>query len=373
MKVAIDALIDSIEEKISTGNYSKEIIQHLCFIKSILKQGMHPNGNVNIAKIHEALHYIETIEITKKSFFFQHTEILMADALSKNKETILPEHERQLKSLSFSQKNPHQAITSKDYSVFGLIHKTLSDLVINRLQFEKNAKNRLKLKKSPEVWVYEYPVVKGQVMNQAVGEWQADRMKLASSQYEPQKAYTDFQRNISIRGMIGQTEDEVTDLLNYLVVATNYSLDEKKSIKYWLEMKGGQDNNRFLDLLIASGAFTSQMGSALLKTTSLEQNWTLENGKIIFFYESMVHALFVDGEVWVNNGLGVLAKEPDPEQITSEINQPLMHVCAKIELNINSDHKVIPQIIALKIISFTNLDNPKRLEATQCNTPPCNV
>lgn len=365
MKSKIDVLVEHIENKLLAVKQSSAIEQHLYYIKSILKQSETHDDRINIAKIHEAIHYIETIKIEQYTTFFAPQSRSMAELLQRHEEVIFPDRERRVRPLSLQSKQQSDAVIAKSHTLFGPIHGTLMDMILERLQFAKNAEINAQIKNPPVAWEYEYPLDEGEVMNQAIGEWQAARMEFPESQDELQKDYKDFQRNISIRGLTGKSADEVTDLLTYLVCAANYPEHDKAAIKYWLQERGGQDNNRFLDLLLMSGEFTACMESGILKTRGIEQNWTLECGKIVLFYESVVYALMINGSICVNDGRGGLSKELNPEKIKSENNLPLMRVRAKIELNINSNHNVVPQITALSVTSFSpNLVKPEPLEQT---------
>ena len=369
MKSTIDLTIQYIENILLSQMINKSSVTlHLVYIKSILKQSEHDDESINIAKILEAIHYIEGIKIENKSFFFNSEKILMANLLHEHEEIILPAHERKQKTTTFPPKELNYPVSPNTHTIFGRIHNTLIDLVQDRLQFEKNAQLLATIKRTPPIWNYKYAAEEGGVMNQAIGEWQAAQMEPLEPDSDAKKAFIDFIRAVSIRGMTGKSFEEVADLLSFLVSAANYSSDEKKLITHWLEHKGGQDNNRFLDFLLMQGEYTNGDHSALLKSRGVEQNWTLENGKIVLFYDCFAYALVINGDVKVNDGFGRLINNENPETIDLNSNLPVMRIRAKIELHIDSNQAVIPQITFLNAISYSpDLKQPAPLLNQQLN------
>ncbi|MDR3501996.1 MAG: hypothetical protein P4L79_05375 [Legionella sp.] len=331
---------------------------HFIYIKSLLRQSFAgSNSNeINIAKLYEAIHYIETIKIRTQSSFFsqQNAKVMtMADKMVQKGECILPSDERAQKAISVIISAGPVPVKAEHH--FGAVHHALVELVSTRYQFLKNEEKHEKVKKAPLRWNYNYPLDEelGEVMNQSIGEWQAHHTPM---QAEPTKAYRDFKRDISIRGITAATDKEVDDVLEYLVKGSSYSLEEQKVIKRWLQSNGGQDMNRFLDLLLISGEFTPDP-SSLVNTESMEQGWSIENGNVVFSYESVIYSINVDGDVRVNNGKGQLVIEENPEKIKDKSGNysvpPLMRVKSKIELNIN-EGVVIPSITSLSVQSYNS-------------------
>ncbi len=328
---------------------------HFIYIKSLLKQSS-SSDEVNIAKLYEAVHYIETIKIRPQSSFFssQSNKVMtMADKMVQKGEFILPAQERAQKPISVISSAGPVPVKSDEY--FGAVHHALVELISSRYQFLKNEEKYEKVKKAPVIWSYNYPLDEelGEVMNQSIGEWQAHHTPLQS---ESTKAYRDFKRDICIRGITARSDEEVQDLLDYLVKGSSYSLEEQKVIKQWLEANGGQDMNRFLDLLLISGEFTPTP-SSLVNTESLQQAWSIENGKVVFSYESVIYSINMDANVYVSNGKGQLVVEENPEKIKDKLGNyhvpPLMRVQSKIELNIN-DGVVTPSITGLSVQSHSS-------------------
>jgi hypothetical protein len=337
---------------------------HFIYIKSLLKQSFSgSNSNeINIAKLYEAIHYIETIKIRAQPSFFSQsstTVMTMADKMAQKGECILPVQERTQKAISITTSAGPVPVKSEKH--FGAVHHALVELLSARYQFLKNEEKHEKVKRAPLRWNYNYPLDDelGEVMNQSIGEWQAHHTPM---QAEPTKAYRDFKRDICIRGITATTDKEADDVLEYLVKGSSYSLEQQKVIKQWLQSNGGQDMNRFLDLLLISGEFTPNP-SSLVNTESMEQGWGIEHGKIVFSYESVVYSINMDGDVRVNNGKGQLVIEENPETIKGKSGNysvpPLMRVKSKIELNIN-EGVVTPSITALNVESYNSaLLNPE--------------
>jgi hypothetical protein len=334
--------------------------EHLLHIKSLLKQSIVSEGDeINIAKIYEAIHFIETIpiKVQRYSLFFKKTEevVTMADLMSKKGEIILLEQER--RQLPISLKSAANVVPAKTEEQFSSIHHDLVELISDRYQYLKDAQKREALQKKPKVaWDYDYPVdeVIKEVMNHAIGEWQNQYTEMNSDRT---KAYGDYKRDVSIRGITAKSDKEVEDLLEYLMMDTDYSARDNPLIKQWLQANGGQDMNRFLDTLLYQGEFTSHEESSLLNTMGIEQRWSVENAKVVFSYESVVYTINMDGNIWANDERGNLKIKDDPETIKDKSGKyhvpPLMRVKSKIELNVNEKGAVVPSITALNVQSYS--------------------
>ncbi|WP_133137349.1 hypothetical protein [Legionella rowbothamii] len=358
----VNKIIAYIEENFP--NPDEAVNRHFIYIKSLLKQSFSGDSSneINIAKLYEAIHYIETIKIRTQSSFFSRsstTVMSMADKMVEKGECILPIHERAQKAI-IGTPSPGP-VPAKAEKYFGAVHHALVDLLSARYQFLKNEEKQEKIKKAPLKWNYNYPLDDelGEVMNQSIGEWQAHHSLMKS---DPTKAYTDFKRDIYIRGITAKTDQEVDDLLEYLVKSSSYSLEDQKVIKQWLQSNGGQEMNRFLDLLLVSGEFTPYP-AALVNTASLEQGWSIENGNVVFSYEAVIYSINMEGDIRVNNGKGQLVIEDNPENIKGKSGNysvpPLMKIKSKIELNIN-EGVVTPSITALNVESYNSvLLNPE--------------
>ncbi|STX88263.1 hypothetical protein [Legionella feeleii] len=353
----INGLISHIENHFLGVNKTAD--NHFCYIKSLLKQSLPwDNEEINIAKIYEAVHYIESIQIeTLRYSFFYNTPSAtpMSQFLAKRGEIILPSYERIQQPVSL--KHRIEAVPANTENQFGSLHKELVGLISNRYQFLKDEKLRKTMKKVSVIWNYDYPVNEDkEVMNQAIGEWQANLMNRNNKNSDSKIAYRDFKRDMSIRGLIAKTDSEADDLLDYLVKGSAYPKENHETIKTWLQRNGGQDINRFLDTLMLNGDFTSQESASLLSTQGIQQGWMIENGKIVLSYESVVYSILINGEVKTNDHKGRLVTIDAPETIKdSEGNfkvLPLMHVSAKVELNL-SINEVTPSITALAIESYS--------------------
>lgn len=360
MKEAIDEIINDIENNLLPDyikSNNQTLVFHLSYIKSILKQSSEADGTINIAKVHEALHYIETIKTEKPvSFFSSNSQRTIADCLSA-KDIILPETERSQRPIAFSSKEKPQAIPRASYKMFKTIHDKLTDAASGYLQYAKNEQVKRSLPNQKTAWSFPYPKDKTQeVMNQSIGDWQATQMELSDT---PQKAYNDFTRDISIRGMVGKTDKDVDNLLDYLIAGANYTKPEETIIATWLKRNGGQENNRFIDYLIMSGAYTQDSPAANLRSESIEQGWTVEDGKIVMNCDIVSYALLIDGKVYSHENSRQLNEIEDTETV-SQLKKPLLRFQAKISLDINDRGQVKPSIIDLKVSSFNQaLSSPK--------------
>ncbi|MDI9818465.1 MULTISPECIES: hypothetical protein [unclassified Legionella] len=372
MKDTINRIIDHIETKLLPVHTKKEdepLLFHLITVKSLLKQSIQTDEKVNIAKIHEVLHCIETIGIKQKSGFFgQSTPLTMAEILEKHGERILPQEERQQLPL-FLAYDTRPKLETKCHELFGPIHHSLYEAAKPWLQYEENANIHKSLNPPKTIWTYTYPTNDNkEILNDPIGVWQASQMNLSSSLT---KAYTDFKRDISIRGIKSNTDEDIDALLEYLLESSDYPPGEKPKIKQWLERNGGQDNNRFFDLLLANGEYSGEPGSANLSSKSLEANWTIEDGKVVMNISMVSYAMLIEGRCFVNSRSGdLIAVEPDA---TSKEGPPLLQLQAKIKLSVNDNNRVKPSVVALEVTSFNkelNIPGTLKLEKGYSNGLP---
>ena len=358
MNSKLENIINHIKDmKSKLNKNAKEgqaVLMHLARVEALIIESTYQSNKIDFTKIHQAILHIETIKINLNSSFFGNKLKTMADVMAEKGEIILPEHER---VLAVGTTLPFEAIPANKEHDFGSIHQALVELISSHYQFLKNDEIRKSIKKSAkDVWSCEYPSDENnQILNQAIGEWQELCMGLNN---DPKKACKDFTRNISIRGLTATDHKDVEDLIDYLLVASNYSENHQDLLKIWLQANGGQDINRFLDLLMASGEFTAGNPVGLSGVKAIEQGWILEKNKVIFSYETMVYSLIKDGNVVANDNKNRLTTVIDPEKIQdSKTNYfkvpPLMKVSAKIELTI-ANNQIIPAIKSLQVISYTN-------------------
>lgn len=363
MRERTEALIHYIEEQVVKPEpLDDDVLLHLFYVKSMLKQSINSEDSIHLGKIYEALQHLESIKVepVQTGFFGRSDNIkTMGEIFAQQDELILPQSER----LKTSYANTCPALPRKYHRLFGPIHHHLIDCFADRLQYAKVNQIHDSIKAPPPVWSFSYPIDEtGEIMNQAIGQWQADRMLIHSSN---QGAYVDFNRDFGIHGLVGRTAQETDQLIEHLVTEADYSPTEKERITTWLKENGGQDTNRFFDLLLASGAYTNDTPAANLTSVGVEQNWTTdENGKIVFNYDMASYALNIDGGVYVNTPEKRLQLREDVENIPGlkKTGSPLLQVRASIQLNFDEEGNVQPRIVKLNLTSFnTQLSSPERL------------
>ena len=354
--IKVSAAIKYIEDNFPTSD--KKVNEHLLYVRSLLKQSLREgDSEINIAKVYEAIHYIECIPLKRSLSFFSQPS--MGQLMQAKKEIILPERERSQTPITLPA-SPKVSANSDER--FGPIHKKLVEVLSPQYQFLKNEALRKKVKAPSIAWNYDYPLEENEVMNQAIGEWQNIISPLNNDAI---KAHRDFMRDFSIKGVVPKTPTEIDDLLEYLLQGSSYSQQDRVIIKQWLHANGGQDINRFLDSLLISGEFTPEQTAALLNAKAIDQGWSIEKGKVVFFYEPIVYSMNIDGEIYVNSGRGgQLRSENDPEKIKDKSGNyrvpPLMKIRSQIELNVDGNGHVIPSITALNVQSYSpDLAMPK--------------
>lgn len=220
----------------------------------------------------------------------------------------------------------------------------------------------------PLVWSYTYPLDEtGQVMDNAIGEWQKQRIKLGSEK----GAYPDFKRDTSFEGKAKAKEEEIAPTIeSFVSKASHYNDEEKKVLVAWLKSNGGQHNNRFLDLMLMQGQF-SESALALMKAKGLEQDWRIENGKIYLHLDIIVNQLFSPDKqqaIYASQD-GTIGETTDLEKMQKEATTPegqlplfLLRMRATIELDIDKEKNVIPKIVLLQVDNYAKqLLSPKRL------------
>jgi hypothetical protein len=373
MRDTIEGLITHIDKMIGDTSSKPELSEndlalnmHLFSVKYTLQQSLMHDGTINIAKIHTALKYIETIPITERpaGFFGTRGARTMGEILAEHEAVLLPESEKTQPKRA-SSKLP---IEGKYHRIFGPIHHTLYEEAVDYLQYAKNKRLQESIKTPEAAWTFAYPRERdsGEIMTQEIGEWQAAQMPLSQDRTH---AYRDFERDVSIRGMTGRNDKDVDALLQYLIDGADYTENEKTLILEWLKSNGGQDNNRFVDLLAASGVFTGDKHATLLKSRGIEQNWTIAaDGKIVMDYDVAIYALMIDGVPHVSSVTGTLEAVEDIERIDGMIKTrpPLLNIKARLMLNVDPEHHVQPSIVELNVASFNKvLTSPERSYVTE--------
>ncbi|QBR83667.1 hypothetical protein E3983_04410 [Legionella israelensis] len=351
----VDKIIEYIEDFIANKLNKKSDIEslefHLYVIKSILKESKVGGTEENIAKIHEALHYIEGIKIqTKPSFFSDGKLTTMEELLLSHGEVLLPEHDKSFLPLTVLHYNP-APLPEKHHKIFGTIHASLRFYFKEHLQYERDESN-LKSNKFPKAaWSFSYLPEEDEeeILNQPIGKWQNLLMMLSDT---PKKAYVDFTRDTSILGMVGKTEKDVDRLLDYLIFLSDYKEEDKAMLMGWLQNNGGQENNRFIDLLLMSGEYTHGVLTDNCYSQCLLMDWCIENGKIVFNCDVISYTVQINGELKANDKGSLIVIEPEEMKTRST---PILRFQAKIQLELTEDNLLVkPTMVNLNVTSFTN-------------------
>ncbi len=350
-------------------NDDRPLVHHLNNVKFILLQSKMEDGTINVADIHKVIQYIETIKIEKKKGFFGSAGLeTMGELLAQHGETILPASKRPPSTMAFSS---GPLLSVKHHKIFGLIHHTLYQNFLEYLQYPKNQETQRSMTSAETIWAFSYPKDEGgEIMNQAIGEWQARLMQLPEE--SPRLAYIDYMRDLSIQGMVGRTEADVDRLLEYLVADSEYTAEQKAAIIRWMQSNGGQSNNRFVDVLIGSGAYTNGVAATNLKSKRAEQNWTMENGKVVMHCDITSYALMIGGVPYINSSTNKLETIDDVETLSDPRNRfsPMLRMQATIKLEVNADGHVEPRIDTLNVTSYNKmLSPPEKPVVEQTDTP----
>jgi hypothetical protein len=355
MKEKITQMIREIEKKVSDMKENPVVLEHLCCIKSMLKKSFSQNNpiHINITKVYESLRYIEAITIKTNYLFWGTSTISMAMFISNKGETIFPQPVPE--SIPLRKRDGADAVSAAAAaSHFHPLHRNLAQLIEDRHRYLQGEKKHTSLT-PPVVWSYEYPISNefNEVISHPINKWRAEYVDPNSN---PRQAYRDFKRSCSIRGMKAYSSEEIEDLLDSLLHDI-IDFSEKKILREWLQANGGQDINRFLDYLLLEEEFTREQ-TALGSIKSIEQDWSIKNGKVVFFYEVLIYSFVCQGAVGINNGFGKII----PADITKSDSKtlPLMKIKAEIELRLCNPNVVVPSIIALNATSYSSdLINPK--------------
>jgi hypothetical protein len=353
----IRAFIEKTRLNAATKKDTAVLIVHLNHIDRLLEDSVNPKDNsIDPDKIYEAVHYIETIKLQKTRHrfgFFGNTNMnRMGELFAKNGETILPvtELDRGTESISVP-------LETKHHNLFGTIHRSLWQAFSTQLRST-----------ALKAWSFSYPLNEaGDVMNQAIGEWQSQQMKLSET---TQSAYADFTRDITIDGHKSTDDKQATGYIEDMIVRSNYPEDQKEAIKTWISHNGGQNNNRFIDLLLMEKEYTKDP-AANLTSTSAKQNWTIKNGKIVFEFDITSYGLLIDGGTYINKNGTQLEEATIEELIELKENKhdaqklgifPILRFKAEVELGIIDKHVVEPRVIALNVTSYNDqLLSPEHL------------
>ena len=267
----------------------------------------------------------------------------------KKNEAILSTSER-------SQPSPtsvnRSQLPRKYHDIFGQIHGTLYDLAQEHMKLQPYGLTQNKQQKGLKpAWEISNPKEDDEVMNQEIGNWQAGQMKLREA---TDKATRDYLRNVSVRGMYANTEEDIEHLLQYLVDCSKYKNNNDKDIlRQWLAHNGHQGNKDFINFLAHAGGIISKEGVVLGVSQTDELNWTIENGDIVMNIDISVHSLIMNDRIYANDKNGHMVVTDSPENI-KKTGAPLLRFQSQVKLHINNDQVVEPQVTRLIVTSYTS-------------------
>jgi len=345
----LTGIVNFINKQIK-ATQDQQLISVLQTVRRMLEES---DDGRNIAQLQRAILYLHKIPIKSMGFF--------SSALG----DILKEEERSTFDVDkASQEHKKNLPLVPESALSDEARRVLGSLTMALMRHYK-----------PLAWSYAYPLGQdGQVMNDPIGEWQAQCMVVSESR---DKAYRDFKRDITLSGEKSTSDAEVTKKIETLVAgAISYPEGDKEKLIQWLQHNGSQENNRFLDLLIASGHFSSleQGGATLYKVKNIKQNWLVEHGKICFDYDIIINSISFEKN-YERTFLyavsdGKISITDDPEKVKKEITVRegqlppyLMRVTAKMELAVDESGKIKPSIVALNVLNFSEkLLSPERLD-----------
>ena len=340
-EAASAAADEFIEEPTLTSN--TVIDAHLNHIQNLLEQSVKDRELVNIAIIQETMRYIESILIQTPGGLFRSKSIYtLGEKLSREQKEIFPQLAQVKITPTFFAS---QTIPNENCAIFTGIHDKLREIFGNNLALRKQ------LALAP-LWVYSYPKNESShVIDPNIITWQRDHAVLLAG--DP-AYHNDFVRDYSILNMLGKTNQNVDDLLAYLLERSKYNEEEKTLLLTWLKANGGQDNNRFIDLLLASGAYTNGTCANQFKSNGIVQNWTIsDTGTIIFQLETVLKGLVLNGEVYQTNPKTEYLEKVELIDDNSHNLLPSMAIKATIELDVQAGI-VLPHITDLVVSSFSN-------------------
>lgn len=222
----------------------------------------------------------------------------------------------------------------------------------------------------------------GQVMNDAIKEWQtAPQQTPSENSPNSQKAsFRDFKRGYNILGQriaSNQGNQEIESMIGALVQRTGANDQDQDLLKRWLMKNGGQETNRFLDLLFLQGYFGKQFNIGI--TQALDLNWYVNNetGKICFSYVVLIKTLqevektgTTEEEIPVAKDmmiarddkgevrrldLNALTKEDEALLSKKDLIPPLIRVQALIELDVVPG-AVVPKLVECNVFNY--VDSP---------------
>lgn len=333
----------SVEGESDPNAASNVDTHHLLFVRNLLKQSIKNPETVDLSAIQKAMRYIESIKITTSNLFFTQT-FSLREKLRGDNQFVFPE----LPILNEGEEGVFGTpLPIKSCKIFIEIHAELLDIFKDNLTFEKES-NPL----SKEVWAYSYPKDdSNHIIDAEVATWEAAHAVLLNADQGYKK---DLVRQYSILNMLGRSSSGVDSLLEYLLESSTYDREDYKAILDWLKANGGQDSNRFIDLLLNKGVFTNTIPAAQFKSKGVVQNWTLsDEGKIIFQIDLLLQGLVMQGAVYQLNPINKQLEEVELLNDDSHNKLPVLRVKATLQLDMDKK-SVQPHLTDLVVTSYTN-------------------
>lgn len=342
-------------ESIQTKEMEKQKI--LSTVKKLLEAS---SGEDHIQKIASVLGYLGEIVIDPSTFISKKNSIPLNEYMNLKSNEQSAE-EKLSQTFPFSRDEANQFV----------------DL------YKKIANYYNQIKSANCKWFFSYPLSDdGQIQRSGIQEWQ--RIMVEEKTKDMYKAFRDFSRDFLINGK--SLTNQSSDVIRNAIVAfvdqnkdydpkTNegYDADSKNSLKLWLLSSGGQDVNRFVDLLSSMNNDLStdpKVKYLLGKVDPIKSNWfNASNGQIQFEYTMNIKTMLVVSDMGIQSlmrdGDGVVRLEEQPPE-GPRVNTllPLMTVDARVELNVIND-VVKPKLLQLDLLSFAGdyLTSPaKKLE-----------
>lgn len=327
---------------------------HLNNIEFIAAKGTREDGTLSISALHKMIHYIERIRFEYKRGFFESPKT-MATQLIQNNRLVLPLEDFQFTSpLLRYNKIRQMDIPEKSYQTFARIHDILLHEIEPNLRFVEETERQAKLKDPKKLaWVHSFKKTENQeIINDSIEEWQKSQMQPIEEQ--EQKKVGDFIRAWSIQGLVVKNEQELDELLTYLVQSANYPTEQEELLKHWIAVRGAQQVKAFTDIMINRGQITGHADVSSSDNLILHSNWTVEKGKLVFNFETAVFKLVfpAENQCRVNIADKLAIKEVDFKVNTND-SRPIFKLKTKIELEVKDDPEkeaiVIPKVKSLLV------------------------
>ncbi len=223
-------------------------------------------------------------------------------------------------------------------------------------------------------WIYNYPVVDGEVQNAALSRFQSGIINLKDT--SPGKACNDFLRHYQINGRTyhpGTNHETILSDIDHLVDSCDgyrNEATERKLLSDWIKSRGGQDHNFFIQELVRSNHFISErhIGIGAPDQVMISADWVQNpEGKLQLNYSANILSLLVKCSGENRSEYLVVANEQEDDQLdfyqsnTTDLQtygerkqnelSPLLRISASIQLDVVNG-SVLPSFKTLQVISY---------------------